>query len=106
MDGNETQKQRPYMRMYLYNIRKEKGLSIYAVIEGLALSKPYYYQIEQGIKGHKMDVLFLNDLAVVLGVDFSFLSQAELEYQKKRRSLGIRKDKRLIIYELYDECED
>ncbi len=102
VNGNETQKQKSHMRMYLYNIRKEKGLSIYAVIEGLALSKPYYYQIEQGIRGHKMDVLFLNDLAVIFGIDFAFLCQAELDYQKQRRNLGIRKDKRLIIYELQD----
>lgn len=106
MNGVETQKQRPYLRMYLYNIRKEKGLSIYAVTNGLALSKPYYYQVEQGIKGHKMDVLFLNDLAVMLDVDFALLCRAELEYQKERRSLGIRKDKRLIIDELRDTRED
>jgi len=91
------QKQRPHLRLYLYELRKDAGLSIYEVTNSLMLSKPYYYQIEQGIKGHKMDVVFLNDIANVLKADFETLCKGELEYQRERRALGIRKDSRWVI---------
>lgn len=98
---NETkskkQKQRPHLRMYLYHLRKAAGLSIYEITNSLLLSKPYYYQIEQGRKGHKMDVVFLNDLAMILGADLMTLCNGELEYQKERRSLGLRKDNRWVM---------
>lgn len=94
---NSKQKQRPHLRMYLYHLRKNAGLSIYEVTNTLLLSKPYYYQIEQGTKGHKMDVVFLNDLANALGTDFEILCNGELEYQKERRSLGIRREGRWVM---------
>lgn len=93
----KKEKQRPHLRMYLYELRKEAKLSIYEVTNTLGLSKPYYYQIEQGLKGHKMDVVFLNDLATILKADFKVLCRGELEYQKERRRLGIRKDSRWVI---------
>ena|GEM_PF-4527808 len=93
----EEKKQRPYLRMYLYTLRTAVGLSIYAVTRNLFLSKPYYYQIEQGVKGHKMDVIFLFDLARVLKTDFETLCKKELEYQRERRALGIRKDRRWVM---------
>jgi len=90
-------KQRPHLRMYLYDLRKEKGISIYEITNRLFLSKPYYYQIEQGLKGHKMDVIFLNDLATLLDVTFDVICKGELEYQKERRELGIRYETRWVI---------
>lgn len=83
--------------MYLYDLRKEKGISIYEITNRLFLSKPYYYQIEQGLKGHKMDVIFLNDLATLLDVTFDVICKGELEYQKERRELGIRYETRWVI---------
>lgn len=94
---SKKEKQRPHLRMYLYELRKEAKLTIYEITNNLGLSKPYYYQIEQGLKGHKMDVVFLNDLATILKADFKVLCRGELEYQKERRSLGIRKDSRWVI---------
>jgi len=96
---NETNKakQRPHLRMYLYELRKNAKLSIYEVTNNMLLSKPYYYQIEQGIKGHRMDVVFLNDLANVLNTDFETLCKGELEYQKERRNLGIRRESRWVM---------
>jgi len=91
------QKQRPHLRLYLYELRKQAGLSIYEVTNNLLLSKPYYYQIEQGLKGHKMDVVFLHDLAIVLQSDFETLCTGELLYQKERRNLGIRHDTRWVF---------
>ena len=44
-----------------------------------------------------MDVVFLNDLATVLKTDFETLGKGELEYQKERRSLGIRREGRWVM---------
>lgn len=93
---NAKQKQRPHLRLYLYKLRNKAGLSIYEVTNTLLLSKPYYYQIEQGLKGHRMDVIFLKDLAHVLKSDFKTLCEEELKYQKERRKLGLRHDARWV----------
>lgn len=97
MNEKQHQKQRPHLRLYLYELRKEAGLSIYEVTNSLLLSKPYYYQIEQGTKGHKMDVIFLYDLANLFKADFDVLCKCELKYQMERRDLGIRNDRRWVI---------
>lgn len=90
-------RKRPLLRMYLYNLREKAGLSINEITTALALSKPYYYQIEDGRKGHRMGVAFLNELAVALKVDFETVCQGELDYQKERRSLGLRHEQRLVL---------
>ncbi len=95
----KLKKQRPHLRLYLYHHRIKANLTIYRITERLALSKPYYYQIEQGTKGHKMDVVFLSDLASVLGVSFCKLCLEELEYQKERRQKGLRREGRIVLDE-------
>ena len=93
-----TQKSnRPHLRMYLYLMRQEAGLTFDEITKALTLSKPYYYQLEQGRKGHRMDVVFLSHIADTLQVDFETLCQAELNYQKERRARGIRREQRWIV---------
>lgn len=97
----------PLLRMYLHDLRKKTNVSIHEVTNKLLLSKPYYYQIEQGKKGHRMDVVFLNDLASILKTDFKTLCDGELNYQLERRELGIRNDSRWVMHdELWDGRKD
>lgn len=101
VNESKKQKQRSHLRLYLFEFRKKAGLSIYEMTTKLLISKPYYYQIEQGIKGHRMDVILINDLANILKVDFQTLCQCELEYQLERRELGLRSEGRWVIdYEI------
>lgn len=89
------------LKVVSFEFRKKAGLSIYEMTTKLLISKPYYYQIEQGIKGHRMDVILINDLANILKVDFQTLCQCELEYQLERRELGLRSEGRWVIdYEI------
>ena len=98
-ESNLSEKQRSHLRMYLYNLRKRLGLSIYQVTNKLILSNAYYYQIEQGTRGHKMDVVMLNDLATLFEVSLESLCREEFLYQLERRSKGLRCDRRWILTE-------
>lgn len=61
----------------------------------LDVSKSYYYSIETGGRGHKMNVVLLSKIINVLNVDAKEFIEAEVQYQDKRKIYLDENKKRL-----------
>lgn len=66
------------MREWLFNIRKEKGMTQNDVAKQLDISEAYFNYIENGERQKKMDIAIASKLSVVFGIPLSKI----IDYEK------------------------
>ena len=59
------------MRKWLSEIRKERGISQYAVAAAAGISQSYYASIETGTRGNPLNVETAKKIAEALGFDWT-----------------------------------
>lgn len=72
------------MRIWLRDLRKEKGLTMKTVANVIGISEGYYCSIENGDKQKRMDTSVILGLAKALKVEPAEILQNETRYMEER----------------------
>ncbi len=70
-----------FMRLYLSNIRQNKGLSQRKVAREAGISFQHYSMIESGERGGKVSFLIVGRIAKALDISLDDFYKLECEYQ-------------------------
>ena len=76
------------MRLWLRDLRKEKGLTMKAVAGSIGISEGYYCSIENGDKQKRMDTALILGLAKALEVEPVEILQNEARYMEEQEAAG------------------
>ncbi|MDR0979439.1 MAG: hypothetical protein LBL91_05950 [Lachnospiraceae bacterium] len=93
-------KKNTVFRYYLFHQRKKVlKLTINDICTRLEINESYYYDLEAGRSGHRMDILFMEDLANALETTLDFIISSEKAYQQERLKFGLRKRRRWSMFD-------
>lgn len=95
MASKDTRHEKPsYPRVYLMLARDSLNISAEELSRRIDVSKGYYYNLENGHRGHKMTVVTFARIIECLGLDARNAIEEEVKYQKERDLLLSKKEKR------------